>query len=149
MLWLRAFLFYLYAAITVIIFASLIMLLIPITNSSARYQIGVVWCKLAIWILSKLCGVRYQVEGINNIPGQKHQSQHQFQPLIVLGKHQSAWETIAYPALLPNELCFVFKRELLFLPLFGWALGSLNMIHINRGDRENARKAVALLGKKI
>jgi len=91
--------------------------------------------------LSRLCGVRYQIQGLENIP-KVHT------PLIVLGKHQSAWETIAYPAILPNELCFVFKRELLFLPFFGWALGSLGMIHINRGDREKARKAVAVQGKQ-
>ena len=73
--------------------------------------------------------MRYQINGMQNIPKDMNT------PLIVLGKHQSAWETIAYPAILPNELCFVFKRELLFLPFFGWALGSLGMIHINRGDQ--------------
>ncbi|WP_114662280.1 lysophospholipid acyltransferase family protein [Polynucleobacter necessarius] len=142
MLWLGAVLFYLYGIFTVVIFASVILLLIPFSKSSTRYQVGVVWCKLALWVLSKLCGVRYKVEGLHNIP-----SDHQT-PLIVLGKHQSAWEAIAYPALFPNELCFVFKRELLLLPFFGWALGSLGMIHINRGDREKAREAVAKLGKQ-
>ena len=142
MLWLGAFLFYLYGVITVIVFASAILLLIPFTRSKTRYQIGVIWCKLALWVLSKLCGVRYRVEGLDNIPHHIHT------PLIVLGKHQSAWETIAYPAILPNELCFVFKRELLLLPFFGWALGSLGMIHINRGDREKAREAVAQQGKQ-
>ena len=141
MLWLGAILFYLYGIITVIVFASVILMLIPFTKSITRYRIGVVWCKMALWVLSRLCGVRYQIQGLENIP-QAHT------PLIVLGKHQSAWETIAYPAILPNELCFVFKRELLFLPFFGWALGSLGMIHINRGDREKAREAVAVQGKQ-
>ena len=141
MLWLGAILFYLYGIITVIVFASVILMLIPFTKSITRYRIGVVWCKMALWVLSRLCGVRYQIQGLGNIP-QAHT------PLIVLGKHQSAWETIAYPAILPNELCFVFKRELLFLPFFGWALGSLGMIHINRGDREKAREAVAVQGKQ-
>ena len=141
MLWLGAILFYLYGIITVIVFASIILMLIPFTKSITRYRIGVVWCKMALWVLSRLCGVRYQIQGLENIP-QAHT------PLIVLGKHQSAWETIAYPAILPNELCFVFKRELLFLPFFGWALGSLGMIHINRGDREKAREAVAVQGKQ-
>ena len=141
MLWLSAILFYLYGIFTVIVFASVILMLIPFTKSITRYRIGVVWCKMALWVLSRLCGVRYQIQGLGNIP-QAHT------PLIVLGKHQSAWETIAYPAILPNELCFVFKRELLFLPFFGWALGSLGMIHINRGDREKARKAVAVQGKQ-
>ena len=142
MLWLGAVAFYIYGIITVIIFASVILLLIPFTSSSKRYQVGVLWCKLALRVLSKLCGVHYKLVGLENIPNE-HRN-----PLIVLGKHQSAWETIAYPAILPNELCFVFKRELLLLPFFGWALGSLGMIHINRGDREKARAAVAVLGKQ-
>lgn len=142
MLLLGAVVFYLYVIITVIFFASLILLLIPFTKSDTRYQVGVIWCKLAVWVLSKLCGVRYKIDGLENIPQERHN------PLIVLGKHQSAWETIAYPAILPNELCFVFKRELLLLPFFGWALGSLGMIHINRGDREKARAAVSKLGKE-
>ena len=142
MLWLRAALFYLYGTITVIFFASLILILIPFTKSTNRYQLGVVWCKWALWVLTKLCGIRYQVKGLENLPKGSHM------PLIVLGKHQSTWETIAYPALIPNELCFVFKRELLLLPFFGWALGSFGMIHINRGDREKAREAVSILGKQ-
>jgi 1-acyl-sn-glycerol-3-phosphate acyltransferase len=69
-------------------------------------------------------------------------------PMILLSKHQSAWETIVYPYLFPKTLCFVSKRELLWLPFFGWALASLKMITINRGDREAARAAVAVQGRE-
>lgn len=137
-----ALLFYLYGIITVVIAATVILLLIPFTSSNTRYNIGVLWCRSSLRALSILCGVRYQIEGLQYIP--KDSST----PLIVLGKHQSAWETIAYPAILPKELCFVFKRELLYVPFFGWGLASLKMIHINRGDRENARKEVVTQGKK-
>lgn len=139
---LAALLFYLYGIITVVIAATVILLLIPFTTSKIRYYIGVLWCKSVLRALWILCDVRYRIEGLENIPSKSDN------PLIVLGKHQSAWETIAYPAILPKELCFVFKRELLYVPFFGWGLASLRMIHINRGDRENARKEVVTQGKQ-
>lgn len=104
---------------------------------------GVAWCRLIERVLFLLCGIRSQIEGMANIP------QDPAKPLIVLGKHQSAWETFIYPAIFPKELCFVFKRELLYVPFFGWALASLKMIHINRGDREKARAAVSAQGKQV
>jgi 1-acyl-sn-glycerol-3-phosphate acyltransferase len=70
------------------------------------------------------------------------------QPVVVLSKHQSAYETIAYIALLPKQLCFVFKRELLWIPFFGWALALLKMIHINRNKKETAALSVVGQGRK-
>lgn len=122
--------------------ATVILLLIPFTSSRIRYNIGVLWCQSTLRALASLCGVRYQIEGLDNIP------KNLDTPFIVLGKHQSAWETMAYPAILPKELCFVFKRELLYVPFFGWGLASLGMIHINRGDRENARREVVTQGNQ-
>ena len=104
---------------------------------------AVCWCYLIQKVLFLLCGIHSQVKGMENIP------QDSNKPLIVLGKHQSAWETFIYPAIFPKELCLVFKRELLYVPFFGWALASLCMIHINRGDREKAREAVLTQGKVV
>ena len=70
------------------------------------------------------------------------------QPVVILSKHQSAYETIAYIALLPKQLCFVFKRELLWIPFFGWALALLKMIHINRSNKQTAALSVASQGRK-
>ena len=70
------------------------------------------------------------------------------QPAVILSKHQSAYETIAYIALLPKQLCFVFKRELLWIPFFGWALALLKMIHINRANKQTAALSVASQGRK-
>ncbi|WP_237149707.1 lysophospholipid acyltransferase family protein [Polynucleobacter asymbioticus] len=142
-LWLRSLLFYLFGFTTVTIFASAIILVIPFTNASARYQIGVLWCQLIQKVLSILCGIQIKIEGFENIPQDPNKA------LILLGKHQSAWETFIYPSFFMRELCFVFKRELLFVPFFGWALASLKMIHINRGDREQAREAVNEQGRKL
>ena len=143
MLWLRSFLFYLFGFTTVIIVASAIILIIPFTSPSTRYQMGVFWCRLTQKALLFFCGINLKIKGFENIPRDPNKS------LIILGKHQSAWETFIYPAFFPRQLCFVFKRELLFVPFFGWALASLKMIHINRGDREKAREAVNEQGKIV
>ena len=143
MLWLRSFLFYLFGFTTVAIVASAIILAIPFTSRSTRYQMGVFWCRLTQKALLFFCGINLKIKGFENIPQDPNKS------LIILGKHQSAWETFIYPAFFPRQLCFVFKRELLFVPFFGWALASLKMIHINRGDREKAREAVNEQGKIV
>ena len=104
---------------------------------------GVFWCRLTQKALLFFCGVDLKIKGLENIPQDPNKS------LIILGKHQSAWETFVYPAFFPRQLCFVFKRELLFVPFFGWALASLKMIHINRGDHEKAREAVNEQGKAV
>ena len=143
MLWLRSFLFYLFGFTTVTIVASAIILVIPFTGRSTRYQMGVFWCRLTQKALLFFCGIDLKIKGFENIPRDPNKS------LIILGKHQSAWETFIYPAFFPRQLCFVFKRELLFVPFFGWALASLKMIHINRGDREKAREAVNERGKVV
>ena len=143
MKWLRALLFYCFIFAYITLCASLVLLLIPFTTQSLRYRLARFWSSTSLGVLSALCGVRYQVKGLENIP------QNTSTGLIILGKHQSAWETIAYPSIFPRELCFVFKRELLFLPFFGWALASFKMIHINRGDRERARAAVNAQGKEV
>jgi 1-acyl-sn-glycerol-3-phosphate acyltransferase len=142
-LWLKSLLFYVFGFTSVTIYASVIILVIPFTSISTRYNIGVAWCRLIENVLFLLCGIETKIKGIENIPQDPNKS------LIILGKHQSAWETFIYPAFFPRQLCFVFKRELLFVPFFGWALASLKMIHINRGDREKARDAVNARGKVV
>ena len=67
---------------------------------------------------------------------------------LVALKHQSAWETIAFLQIFPKDLCYVFKRELLWIPFFGWVIGLLNMIHINRSDTGGSAISVANQGKE-
>ena len=61
--------------------------------------------------------------------------------VLLASKHQSTWETFAYPALMPHPLAYVFKRELLYVPFFGWAMSRLDMVHIDRGRRAEAEPA--------
>ncbi len=66
----------------------------------------------------------------------------------MLPKHQSTWETFAFPGLMPHPLAYVFKRELLYIPFFGWAMARMDMIHIDRARRSEAWRRVAEQGAR-
>lgn len=142
LIYIRSLLFYLYLISITSIAAFICILITPITNVAQRYSIVRFWSYLNLLMLDLICKVQYQVLGMEHI------QECGSQPMILLSKHQSAWETIVYPYIFPKTLCFVSKRELLWLPFFGWALASLKMITINRGDREVARAAVAVQGRE-
>jgi 1-acyl-sn-glycerol-3-phosphate acyltransferase len=69
--------------------------------------------------------------------------------VILLVKHQSTWETFALPAIMPHPLAYVFKKELLRIPFFGWAIGCLDMIHIDRSKKRDAFKKVVEQGQRL
>ena len=68
---------------------------------------------------------------------------------MLLPKHQSTWETLAFPGLMPHPLCYVFKRELLYIPFFGWAMARMDMIHIDRSKRTEAWNRVSEQGRRF
>ena len=142
LIFIRSLLFYLYLVFITVFGAVFCVLITPLTSVAQRYSIVRFWSYLNLQMLDLVCKIQYQVLGMEHIQecGSK--------PMILLSKHQSAWETIVYPYIFPKTLCFVSKRELLWLPFFGWALASLKMITINRGDRETARAAVAVQGRE-
>ena len=142
LIYIRSLLFYLYLVSVTSIAAFICILITPITSVAQRYSIVRFWSYLNLQMLELICKIQYQVLGMEHI------QECGSQPMILLSKHQSAWETIVYPYIFPKTLCFVSKRELLWLPFFGWALASLKMITINRGDREVARAAVAVQGRE-
>jgi 1-acyl-sn-glycerol-3-phosphate acyltransferase len=94
---------------------------------------------MVIALANILCGVRYTVLGTENLPDA---------PVILLSKHQSAWETLAYLIIMPRPLVFVFKKELHYIPFFGWGLALLRMIPIDRSDGRNAFSKVVEQGRK-
>ncbi|HEY8024949.1 MAG TPA: lysophospholipid acyltransferase family protein [Burkholderiaceae bacterium] len=104
-----------------------------------RYFVTSRWNVFIIWLAKVLCGIRYQIKGLENLPDA---------PVILLSKHQSAWETIFLLCQMPRPLVFVFKRELLYVPFFGWALGLLRMIPIDRSKGRDAFAAVVTQGRK-
>jgi 1-acyl-sn-glycerol-3-phosphate acyltransferase len=95
-------------AITVIF--AVISLLTFAFKPITRYRIITAWSHLVVGMAWVICGVRYRVIGKDNLPAS---------PAIVLSKHQSAWETLAYQIILPPQV-WVLKRELLRVPFFGW-----------------------------
>lgn len=109
------------------------------------YWATMVWLRLAIWGARVICGVRHRVHGLHHLPtaAQNRRS------VVLAAKHQSAWEAFAFPTLMPHPLAYVFKRELLYVPFFGWAMGRLDMIHIDRRRRAQAWAKVAAQGKRL
>jgi 1-acyl-sn-glycerol-3-phosphate acyltransferase len=102
-----------------------------------RYRISQLWTGFNVWWLRVICGIDYQVQGAEHIPDR---------PVIIMAKHQSTWETLFLNWYLP-PLTWVVKRELLWVPLFGWALALLRPIAINRQMGSAAVKQVIRQGK--
>ncbi len=138
-LWLRSLGFMLYLVFFTVLYGILCMVSFPFIPVSRRYAMIAIWCRITLRVLRALNGITYEVQGMDLLPNG---------PAVLLSKHQSAWETFALLALMPRPLCFVFKRELLWIPFFGWALGMLNMVHINRKKTHHAFNAVLKQGKK-
>lgn len=135
---LRSFLLFLFQLATVIPYAffSIVMLPLPL---HWRYAIVTQWPRIVVWAAKVICGVRWEVKGFEHLPDG---------PCILLSKHQSAWETMFIVSHMPREVCFVYKRELHWVPFFGWGLASLKMIHIDRNEGRNAFESVVSQGSR-
>jgi 1-acyl-sn-glycerol-3-phosphate acyltransferase len=95
----------------------------------AQFGMARAWARSVLFVLEKLCGLGYTVEGRERIPPGNH---------IVMSNHTSAWETVAHFLIFPPQV-WVLKRELLWIPLIGWGLRLLKPISI---DRRAGKKAV-------
>jgi 1-acyl-sn-glycerol-3-phosphate acyltransferase len=95
-----------------------------------RYRFIGIWARVMVFLARHILGIRHRVIGIEHLPAGG--------PAIVMSKHQSAWETIAFQLILP-PVSFVLKKELLRLPFFGWGLAMISPIAI---DREAGREAL-------
>lgn len=142
MIYLRSSLFFLFLILYTVLYALSCFVVNPFLSTSARYNYIRGWSSGVLWGLRIFCNVRYQIFGMEHVQAMLNE------PVILLSKHQSAWETIAYISLFPKQLCYVFKKELLKIPFFGWALEMLRMIHIDRDERSKAAIAVAQQGKE-
>jgi 1-acyl-sn-glycerol-3-phosphate acyltransferase len=104
----------------------------------AQFRIGRVWARSVLWMLDKLCGLTYSVEGRERIPAGNH---------IVMSNHTSSWETVAHFVLFPPQV-WVLKRELMWVPFVGWGIARLRPISINRGAGHRAVTQVVEQGKQ-
>ena len=107
------------------------------------YWMAARWLGWAIGGARVIMGIRYRVQGMENLPLGKRS------PAILLVKHQSTYETFLMPTIMPHPLAYVFKKELLYVPFFGWAMGRLDMIHIDRSQRAQAFNKVVAQGKDL
>lgn len=112
-------------------------------KGDVRYAIAQKWLTLSIEAARAIMGIRYQVQGQENLPV------GETSPAILLVKHQSTYETFLMPAIMPHPLAYVFKKELLYVPFFGWSIGSLDMIHIDRSQRAKAFAKVVEQGQAL
>jgi 1-acyl-sn-glycerol-3-phosphate acyltransferase len=104
----------------------------------ARYRIISGWSRLVVRLARVLCGIRWRVEGREHLPAA---------PSVILSKHQSAWETLAFQEIFPPQV-LVLKRELLWIPFFGWGLALMSPIAIDRAKGRAALRDIARRGKE-
>ena len=136
MLFLRSSLFFIGQLITAPIFTLIALLAWPV-NPILRNQLISGWARSMIWWLRVTCNVRHEISGMENIPDT---------PCIILAKHQSTWETFAFQAIFPTQV-YVLKRELLWIPIFGWGLAMTSPIAINRASGREALKQLVSKGQ--
>ncbi|HMB76842.1 MAG TPA: lysophospholipid acyltransferase family protein [Kiloniellaceae bacterium] len=140
MLFLRSLLFNIVFWLWTTVFLTLCLPLL-LTPPIVSYHIGVVWTRFTFFALKWICGITYELRGMEHLPPD---------PVLVACKHQSAWDTMIF-ALIMRHPSFVMKRSLKRIPLFGWFLSRSGMVAIDRdagasalkGMLREARKAVA------
>lgn len=139
----RSLLHLLFMAVTVIPWALAVVIASPFLNSTQIYWMCARWLKLAVDSGTFILGIRNHVIGYENLPVGSTA------PAVLLVKHQSTWETFSMPALMPHPLAYVFKKELLYVPFFGWAMSRMDMIHIDRSKRAQAFNKVVAQGQRL
>jgi 1-acyl-sn-glycerol-3-phosphate acyltransferase len=136
MILLRSTLFAIVQALLTIVFGTVALLTLPFAPIT-RYRMISLWNRIVVWAARTICGIRHEIKGLENLPDY---------PVIVMAKHQSAWETIALPTVFP-PMSIVIKRELLMIPFFGWGMRMVSPIAIDRKAGKEALKQIVEQGK--
>ena len=134
MLWMMA---------TVVPFAFAILGASIFIRGNPLWAMARAWLRTAITGARVILGIRVRVSGWEHLPTGENSA------AVLLVKHQSTLETFLLPSLMPHPLAFVFKKELLYVPFFGWSIGSLDMIHIDRSQRAKAFAKVVEQGQAL
>lgn len=131
MIWVRSLIY------NIVFYVNLVLFLVlgtPFYVTPRKWSVRALqaWATTSLWWLEVICGTRYEVRGRENIPEGA---------VLVAAKHQSAWDTFA---LLPmfDDPAMVLKRELVFIPLFGWFIPKFRMIPVERSSGAQALKAM-------
>ena len=128
--------FYLHM-IAVLVVATPVYFLLP-----QRWCMAIVasWARRTLWLLRMICGTKVEFRGIENIPRDRR--------YILAGKHQSIWETFALLAVEPNP-GVVIKRELLYVPVWGWWAWKARMVYATRGAASAALREIAEGSRRV
>ncbi len=137
-LFIRSLIFSIYSISTIVIYSFLCVFSLPFP---LRYRHALIraYLKVYVNVLKKVCHIDYQVEGLEHIPRNRSG--------IILSKHQSTWETFFLP-LIFHDPAVIVKRELLWIPFFGWGLAVSEPISINRNNKSSAMQQIIAKGKK-
>lgn len=139
----RSILHMLWMLLTVIPWATFLVLVSIFVRGNPVYWIGAGWLRASVIGARYILGIRPRITGMENLPA------GETSPAILLVKHQSTYETLLMPAIMPHPLAYVFKRELLYIPFFGWSMARMDMIHIDRAQGPKAFAKVVAQGKRL
>lgn len=129
MQWLRSMLFVAIGFTAIVPWSFVVLGAALFAKPTTRYRLCQMWTGFAVQVARRVCGVEWRVEGWERLPDG---------PAIVMSKHQSAWETLWLATFMPRRLSFTYKRELAYVPFFGWGLHSLGMVSIDRARGKDA-----------
>ena len=140
---------------SLLVFIWLVLTLIPqglalvlsslvLKDEKVWWWFAVPWLRGVVEAARIVGGVRYRLHGEENLPPAEDMRR-----VILCPKHQSTWETFYFPSMTPHPLAYVFKKELLRIPFFGWAIGAIDMIHIDRSKGGESWKKVAEQGSAL
>ena len=127
------------SSIIAVFFYAFVCLAFAFAPIKYSYGAAVSYTRFALRMLKWICHVDYQIVGLENIPKDRSG--------VILCKHQSTWETFLLPGLF-NQPAIILKRELLWVPFFGWGLATTRPIAINRSDKASAMEQIIKEGKK-
>jgi 1-acyl-sn-glycerol-3-phosphate acyltransferase len=136
MIYLRSTAFFILGTLNTL-FYGLFTVPLSIVWHDVGYECARSWGWRILWLGKHVCGMDYEVKGVENIP--KH-------PVVIMAKHQSAWETVGILCHLPRGV-WIIKRELVWLPIIGWVLAGLKSIAIDRKSGRTARDQILEQGR--
>lgn len=137
-IFIRSLLFSVIMSTSVMFYSFICLMALPLPFRY-RFTIVAAFTTSMLWVLKVTCHVKYEIKGLENIPKDRVG--------VVLCKHQSTWETFLMPMLF-HGAAIILKRELLWVPFFGWGLAVVDPIAINRSDKSSAMEQIITKGKK-
>ena len=145
MKWVRSALIFLILAVTVIPVASILVIASFVAPYRVTYfWIGRPWLQFAIATIRWVGGVNCRLTGYQNLLDAAAGNR-----VIICSKHQSTFETFFFPSIMTNPIAYVYKKELNLVPFFGWAIGRLHMVPIDRSAKGDAWQRVARIGARL